>query len=1008
MSRVEPSDGLYHDVVPIADRPCVGCGGRDRRRLRVAVLAVLWTLAAFAGGWAATAQAQAPAVVYDENFENGVGTTPVILTGYTGATGQAYTAAPAWLTACNGAVLQFNSPDSAQVASGCGTLGNYSRVRQLAYALGVQGGVTPATNHAVTAFTENDPGPNNVEFQTVGEVPLPTSSRFLTFQVDAAAVNCAVSAPLYQFSLTSGATSTPVGGVINACTSLISVSVPAVGNVGAIAARVGTYTSNGSVLFTGSSVGIRMVNANGSGTGNDAAFDNIRILDATPRLGKSFSPAALNAGGTSTLTFTITNTSERAAKNGWSLTDTLPAGLVVTSPANASTTCSGGQVTAAAGGGSIAVTGNLAAGQASCTASVNVTASTPGTYTNGPANVTTTGLEPPPPSTVQFLSADVAIVKSASPGTITPGTNVTYTLAVTNHGPDPAVNMRVSDPLPSGLMFVSASPECSAAGADVTCAVGSLAAGASQTFTVTASVASSVTGRVTNTAMVTSDTPDPNPGNNTSTTTVPSEGVADLSISKSASTSTVRPNGQVLYTLVIENHGPSDATGVTVTDTPPAGLVPQSANPAQGTCEIIAGRVSCSLGALAAGGSTQVLVTAQTTADASGSLTNTATVSGDQADPDPSDNTSTATVAVPSPPIPAQARADLSITKRAGRTRVALGQALTYTIVVTNNGPSPATDVNVTDTTSLPGRLLSARPSAGTCERTLPLTCALGTIVPDRGVTITVRFRPTDTGALRNAASVTSENADPETTDNLAVVATRVRPALAVTKVANRRTISAGQMVTYRIRVRNPSQQAVRNVRTCDRLPSGLAFVTSTPRARPTRGQYCWTAKRLGAGRSRTYKLTAGALSGTSATKVNRATATSPDAATGRARRSVRIIGSACSPASAADRDRNPAGDSRRGFLQEPRLDLRLIERLHAEKVVERLPDDPGGVRDSATAGTLSRPLDKIPVELHRRGAARDRLTRRDGATRAIRSCGWTERLRQVANVLEQAAAAPA
>jgi uncharacterized repeat protein (TIGR01451 family) len=629
------------------------------------------------------------------------------------------------------------------------------------------------------------------------------------------------------------------------------------GSVGAISARVGTYTSNGSVLFTGSSVGIRMLNGNGSGVGNDAAFDNIRILDATPRLDKSFSPAVLNAGGTSTLTFTITNTSELAAKNGWSFSDTLPAGLVVTNPANAATTCGGGQVTAAAGAGSIAVNGNLAAGQLSCTASVNVTASTPGTYTNGPGDVTETGLEPPAPSTVRFLGADLAIVKSASPDAITSGTNETYTLVVTNHGPDPAVNVRVSDPLPSGLGFVSASPECSAAGADVTCAVGSLAADASQTFTVMAGVASSVTGRVTNSAVVTSDTSDPNPGDNTSTTTVPSVGVADLSISKSASTSAVGPSGQVLYTLVVENDGPGDATGVTVTDTPPVGLVAQFADPGQGTCEIVGGRVSCSLGTLAARGSTQVLVTAQTAADASGSLANTATVIGDQSDPDPSDNTATATVTMPSPPIQAQAqaRADLSIAKRAGRTRVALGQSLTYTIVVTNDGPSPATDVNVTDTTSLPG-----------------------------------------TGSLRNAASVTGENADPATTDNLAVVATRVRPALTVTKGADHRTINAGQTVTYRIRVRNPSDVAVRNVKTSDALPSGLVYVSSKSRAKLSKGRYCWTRTRLGAGKSRIYKLTARARIGTSGTKVNHATATSPDAATGRARRAARVNGSRVLP----------------------------------------------------------------------------------------------------------------
>jgi uncharacterized repeat protein (TIGR01451 family) len=740
---------------------------RGGRPLLVGLVVAFLALTALAGGWAATARAQAPTVVYDERFENGVDATPVILTAYTGAAGERYTAAPAWLTACNGRVLQFNSPNSDLAASGCGALGNYGRARQLAYALGVHGGVTPATNHAVSAYTENNPGPNNVEFETVGELLLPTSGRFLTFQVDAAAVNCppVASAPLYQFSLTSGVTSTPVGGLINACSSTGTVTVPAVaGAVGAIEARIGTFTSNGSVLFTGPSLGIRMLNGNGSGIGNDAAFDNIRVLDATPRSGKSFSPATLNAGGTSTLTFTITNTTELAAKNGWSLTDTLPAGLFVTSPVNTATTCSGGQVTAVAGGGSVTVSGNLGAGQASCTANVDVTASAQGTYTNGPANVTTTGLEPPPPSTVQFLGADLALVKTASPGAITPGANVTYTLAVTNQGPDTAVNVRVSDPLPAGLTFVSASAGCSAAAADVSCAAGSLAAGASQTFTVTASVAGSIAGGVANTATVTSDTPDPNQGN----------------------------------------------------------------------------------------------------------------------------NTSTVTVTVQSPPLGSQPPADLAVAKEGARTG-AVGRPLEYRIVVRNKGPGAATAVRVTNTLSAPARLVAVTTSAGSCRRSLPVTCSLGTIEAGGSVTITVVVEPRAAGTLRNVASVTGEDLDPETADNTAVVTTRVKPALELTKVAERRKVRVGQTVTYTIRVRNPSDAAIRTVRTCDLLPPGLAYVSSKSRARPSKGRYCWTAKRLGPGEGRTYRLAARALSGTSGRRVNRATATSRDTGNARARRAVRV-----------------------------------------------------------------------------------------------------------------------
>lgn len=99
---------------------------------------------------------------------------------------------------------------------------------------------------------------------------------------------------------------TDVGGQLNACSSGQTVNVPANGSLPAKAVNVGTYTSNGSLLFNGSTLGIRMQNANGSGVGNDAAFDNIRILDVTPQLDKAFTPTSVKTGGTSTLTFTVT------------------------------------------------------------------------------------------------------------------------------------------------------------------------------------------------------------------------------------------------------------------------------------------------------------------------------------------------------------------------------------------------------------------------------------------------------------------------------------------------------------------------------------------------------------------------------------------------------------------------------------------------------------------------------------------------------------------------------
>jgi len=82
----------------------------------------------------------------------------------------------------------------------------------------------------------------------------------------------------------------------------------------------------------------------------------------------------------------------------------------------------------------------------------------------------------------------------------------------------------------------------------------------------------------------------------------------------------------------------------------------------------------------------------------------------------------------------------------------------------------------------------------------------------------------------------------------------------------------------------------VRNVRVCDRLPSGLVYVSSESEAKLTKSGYCWMAKALSAGRSQTYRITVSAVDGTSGRKVNRATTSSSGANTARASRAVRVL----------------------------------------------------------------------------------------------------------------------
>ncbi|MHA6763885.1 choice-of-anchor P family protein [Streptacidiphilus sp. PAMC 29251] len=338
----------------------------------------------------------APAVVFSEDFENGQAGTPTLLTDYTGTgpLAETYTAAPAWLTGCNGLLVSQQAPATPPPGTGCA--GYWSATKQMAAALGTWSGADPATNHAVTAYTQGDPGGGLTELQTVKPIPLHATGRFLTFSVDAAAQNCFTNHPLLSFFLLDGSAALPTS------TSPIDVCQTPGAVIGGTS--VGTYASNGSVLFSGATAGIRLVNDQASGNGNDGAIDNIRLLDATPQLDLSASPAQLPIGAPAALTFTLTNTSELAAKNGWSFTAHLPTGLSLAAP-GATTTCGTGHATPGPDGSTLQVGGNLAAGQSSCTVTVQVTSSADASYQLCAAAITDqVGVDPPGCASVTFTA----------------------------------------------------------------------------------------------------------------------------------------------------------------------------------------------------------------------------------------------------------------------------------------------------------------------------------------------------------------------------------------------------------------------------------------------------------------------------------------------------------------------------------------------------------------------------------------------------------------------------
>ena len=302
--------------------------------------------------------------------------------------------------------------------------------------------------------------------------------------------------------------------------------------------------------------------------------------------------------------------------------------------------------------------------------------------------------------------ADLAIVKVVDDDDLLSGETATFRLDVSNNGPAEAVGpIQVVDTIPAGLTPVSGTGTgwtCPApAGQTITCThPGPLASGGSlPQIVVLAGVDGDSPATVTNSATVSSPTADVNPSNDTDTADVDTSPAADLTIDKSHAVANFVVGSPGSYTIQVSNQGPSTTTGtsvapITVTDSLPVGLVPQTATGSGWNCTISGQDVDCATeGAFGVGVSLPAItVTVDVTTAAEGGVVNTADVaSGETVDPVPTNNSDDD----PTDVLPA---ADLSIVK----TPVGAftpGTTDSYGLVVNNAGPSAdAGPIAVVDT----------------------------------------------------------------------------------------------------------------------------------------------------------------------------------------------------------------------------------------------------------------------------------------------------------------------
>lgn len=562
--------------------------------------------------------------------------------------------------------------------------------------------------------------------------------------------------------------------------------------------------------------------------GNETATETTTVNPAASAdlsITKIDSADPVTVGDGFNYTVTVTNNGP-STSTGVVMTDVLPASVAFVAAVPSQGSCSGTSPL-------VCNIGTLNSG-ASETITINVTALTAGVTTNtatvssatpDPAAGNDSATEPTTILSAPLLTATktaTLFTDADGNGFTSPGDTIEYTIVIGNAGGAAATGVRFNDtpdantPLVAGSVTTTAGLVASGnAPGETVVAVnaGTIAGGASVTIHFRAVVANPLPAGVTivaNQGQVSSNELPPAPTDDPSTpavddpTTTPVTAQPLLTASKTDalvvdadSSGTVTPGDTIAYTIAIANGGNAAATNAALSDTPDANspLVAGSVTTSQGT--VTSGNaagdttVGVTVGAIAAGSTVSITFRATVKSPLPAGVTtiaNHGVVTSDQGTK-PTDDPRTVTpddptvTPVGNPPV---ASIDLAITKTASPTSIVLGQTITYTITVVNNGPDVATNVVLSDPLAATLDYVTVSTTQGTCSGGQTVQCALGTLAVDASATVTLVVRPNAAGTINNTATASSDGSEAVTannTDSAAIAVAQAAPIPALSDV---------------------------------------------------------------------------------------------------------------------------------------------------------------------------------------------------------------------------------
>ncbi len=642
-----------------------------------------------------------------------------------------------------------------------------------------------------------------------------------------------------------------------------SCQTPAAGGTGNVVCANANLAAPGSAAFT---LVVKVNNgvANGtvitqtasvSSSVSDPALSNntARVNTIVGGAGANLSvtnvaaPNPVQAGGTITYTQVVTNTGTSAITNG-TLTEATPANTTfvsITPPAG--WTCTGFPAipcTAATVGAGVSGTFSVVYRVNALTPSGTIISDTVTVNSSnqsfGANSATATDV------VATATQADVALSTAAAPNPVFAGNDITYTQTITNNGPAAATGLVFTEATPANTTYQSVlapagwsctTPTAGGTG-NIQCTdAASLASGTAANIVVLVNVPSNTpAGTITANSSITATTGDPNLANN-STTVLTQVGLScDLGVTNSGTPNPVAAGGNITYTQIVTNTGPSYCTNSSLSEATPANttfvsVAVVTTGGGLWTCPNSA-PIACSNPSVPPGSTATItaIYTVNAGTAAGTIITDTATIRSGSPDSNGNNNSATVNIAVAG-----AGQADLSVTNSGSPNPVTAGNNITYTQSVTNAGPGPANAPVLTETLPANTTAVSLTGPAGwTCvlaSRTCTDTTAMAAnSAANFTFVVTVNATVAAGTVLTQTDSVSSGTSDPNSANNSASVNTVVADSadLSVTNTAAPVPVLPGGVITFTQVVNNAGPTTATSVTLTNTLPASTTATSLT------------------------------------------------------------------------------------------------------------------------------------------------------------------------------------